>query len=135
METSSNLFKETKMTIKFENGVPSELKVITMHNHKAKWSMAVAIKVNSDIMHIMVDNKHDIMSKYAQIINMLFSMYDENNICYTRMDLIKAVASKELFINKYAGVIEKFVHRMEALPMPAKCLRKGGVRKMIKMPK
>lgn len=97
--------------------------------------MAVAIKVNNDIMHIMVDNKHDIMSKYAQIINMLFSMYDENNICYTRMDLIKAVASKELFINKYAGIIEKFVHRMEALPMPAKSTRKGGVRKMIKMPK
>ena len=122
------------MTIKFENGVPSELKVIIMHNHKSKWSMAVAIKVKNDITHVMVDNKHDIMSKYAQIINMLFSMCDDNDICYSRMDVIKAVASKELFINKYKGIIEKFVHRMEALPMPAKTIRKGGVRKMIKMP-
>ena len=121
------------MSISFEDGVPKELNVITMHNHRLKWCMAVSIKVNNDIAHIVVNNKHDILSKYAQIINMLFSMYDDNGIGYTRMDIIRAVASKELFVKKYESAIDKYVYRMDALPMPVR--KKIAVRKFIKMPK
>ena len=121
------------MALSFENGSPSELKVITMLNHRLKWCMAVSIKVNNDIVHIVVGNKHDILSKYAQIINMLFSMYDDNGIVYSRMDVIKAVASKNAFVKKYESAIDKYVYRMDALPMPVR--RKNTVRKFIKMPK
>ena len=121
------------MTLSFENGVPKELNVITMLNHRLKWCMAVSIKVNNDIVHIVVGNKHDILSKYAQIINMLFSMYDDNGIVYSRMDVIKAVASKNAFVKKYESAIDKYVYRMDALPMPVR--RKNTVRKFIKMPK
>ena len=121
------------MTLSFEDGAPSELKVITMHNHRLKWCMAVSIKVGQDIVHVVVDNKHDILSKYSQIINMLFSMYDDNGIGYNRMDIIRAVASKELFVKKYESVIDKYVYRMDALPMPTR--KKNTVRKFIKMPK
>lgn len=121
------------MALSFENGSPSELKVITMLNHRLKWCMAVSIKVNNDIIHIVVGNKHDILSKYAQIINMLFSMYDDNGIVYSRMDVIKAVASKNAFVKKYESAIDKYVYRMDALPMPVR--KKNTVRKFIKMPK
>ena len=121
------------MALSFENGSPSELKVITMLNHRLKWCMAVSIKVNNDIVHIVVGNKHDIMSKYAQIINMLFSMYDDNGVVYSRMDVIKAVASKNAFVKKYESAIDKYVYRMDALPMPVR--KKNTVRKFIKMPK
>ena len=121
------------MSISFEDGVPKELNVITMLHHRLKWCMAVSIKVNNDIAHIVVNNKHDILSKYAQIINMLFSMYDDNGIGYTRMDIIRAVASKELFVKKYESAIDKYVYRMDALPMPVR--RKNTVRKNNKMPK
>ena len=121
------------MTLSFENGSPSELKVITMLNHRLKWCMAVSIKVNNDIVHIVVGNKHDILSKYAQIINMLFSMYDDNGIVYSRMDVIKAVASKNAFVKKYESAIDKYVYRMDALPMPVR--KKNTARKFIKMPK
>lgn len=121
------------MALSFENGSPSELKVITMLNHRLKLCMAVSIKVNNDIVHIVVGNKHDILSKYAQIINMLFSMYDDNGIVYSRMDVIKAVASKNAFVKKYESAIDKYVYRMDALPMPVR--KKNTVRKFIKMPK
>ena len=121
------------MALSFENGSPSELKVITMLNHRLKWCMAVSIKVNNDIVHIVVGNKHDILSKYAQIINMLFSMYDDNGIVYSRMDVIKAVASTNAFVKKYESAIDKYVYRMDALPMPVR--KKNTVRKFIKMPK
>ena len=121
------------MALSFENGSPSELKVITMLNHRLKWCMAVSIKVNNDIVHIVVGNKHDILSKYAQIINMLFSMYDDNGIVYSRMDVIKAITSKNAFVKKYESAIDKYVYRMDALPMPVR--RKNTVRKFIKMPK
>ena len=121
------------MALSFENGSPSELKVITMLNHRLKWCMAVSIKVNNDIVHVVVGNKHDILSKYAQIINMLFSMYDDNGIVYSRMDVIKAVASKNAFVKKYESAIDKYVYRMDALPMPVR--KKNTVRKFIKMPK
>ena len=103
-----------------KDSTPTDITLGKYYDVNNRFYLSMNIKVGSIRTAVTIKNKHDVMKHYPALINMMFSQYDSNNIPYTRVDIIRAVANMNKFIDKYKDILDRYEKRMEAASLVSK---------------
>ena len=82
-----------------KDSTPTDITLGKYYDVNNRFYLSMNINVGSIRTAVTIKNKHDVMKHYPALINMMFSQYDSNNIPYTRVDIIRAVANMNKFID------------------------------------